>query len=169
MIPSFRTGIGYDVHRFAEKRPLILGGVTIPHSHGLLGHSDADVLVHAIMDALLGAGSQGDIGTLFPDTELQYRNISSLSLLQTVYSLLVEKEMSVVNIDSVILCQRPKVMKYADSMKKNISACLGNLSPDCIGIKATTTEGCGYIGREEAVAVQSSALIMRAGGQEKNI
>jgi 2-C-methyl-D-erythritol 2,4-cyclodiphosphate synthase len=160
MIP-FRIGIGFDVHRLVSDRKFILGGVEIPHETGLLGHSDADVLIHALIDSLLGASSLGDIGTHFPDTSAKYKNISSISLLESVYSLLQENSIFIVNIDSVVICQRPKIMPYAESMKKNISIALGNLDTGRIGIKATTTEKAGFIGREEAVAVQTVALISK--------
>ncbi len=159
MTSPYRTGIGYDVHRLVENRPFILGGVTIPHTKGLLGHSDADVLIHAIMDSLLGAAALGDIGEHFPDSDSSYKDISSITLLQHVYALLKERNITIVNIDSVILCQKPKVMKYSAEMKHHISEALGALPFDRIGIKATTTETCGFIGREEAVAVHSSCLI----------
>lgn len=159
MICPFRTGIGYDVHRFIADRPFILGGVTIPFEKGLLGHSDADVLVHALMDSLLGAASLGDIGTHFPDSDPSYKDISSLELLSRVHKLLKTRGYAIVNCDSVIICERPKLMKFADEMKKNISAALGRLALDCIGIKATTSEGCGFTGRGEAVAVHSVSLL----------
>ena len=153
-----RGGIGYDVHRFAEGRRLILGGVNIPWEKGLLGHSDADALVHAIMDAMLGAAALGDIGQHFPDSQEAYRDISSLLLLKRVSGLLREKGFGIVNLDAVIIAQRPKMAPYLPKMKENISSVL-HADPACINIKATTTEWLGFPGRQEGIAAQAVALI----------
>ncbi len=153
-----RVGIGYDVHRFAEGRRLILGGVNIPWEKGLLGHSDADALVHAIMDAMLGAAALGDIGQHFPDSQEAYRDISSLLLLKRVSGLLREKGFGIVNLDAVIIAQRPKMAPYLPKMKENISSVL-HADPACINIKATTTEWLGFPGRQEGIAAQAVALI----------
>ena len=153
-----RIGIGYDVHRLAEEYRLILGGVEIPHSRGLVGHSDADVLVHAIMDALLGAAALGDIGQLFPDSDPAYRGISSLKLLMQVASRLQAGGYTIVNIDSTILAEEPKLMNYLPQMAENIAETL-QISPNLIGIKATTSEGLGFIGRQEGIAAQAVVLI----------
>ena len=153
-----RVGMGYDVHRLVGDRPLILGGVVIPWEKGLLGHSDADVLTHAIMDALLGAAALGDIGRHFPDSEEAYRGISSLLLLKRVSGLLREKGCGIVKIDAVIIAQKPKMMPYIPKMIENISSVL-NIDKMCINIKATTTEGLGFSGREEGIAAQAVALI----------
>ena len=152
------VGIGYDVHRFAEGRPLILGGVNIPWERGLLGHSDADALVHAIMDAMLGAAALGDIGQHFPDSQEAYRDISSLLLLKRVSGLLREKGFGIVNLDAVIIAQRPRMAPYLPKMKENISSVL-HVDPACINIKATTTEWLGFSGRQEGIAAQAVALI----------
>ena len=153
-----RVGMGYDVHRLVEERPLILGGMEIPWSKGLLGHSDADVLVHAIMDALLGAAGLGDIGSHFPDTNKEYYNISSLLLLEQVRDLLRQKEWLVVNIDAVIMAQKPKMLPHIPNMETHISNAL-DIDKLCINIKATTTEGLGFVGREEGIAAQAVVLI----------
>lgn len=153
-----RIGIGYDVHRLVEKRPLILGGVQIPFDKGLLGHSDADVLVHAIMDALLGAAAMGDIGKHFPDTDEQYRNISSIELLRRVNEKLKAAGLGVVNIDSIIMAERPKLASYIDKMRENIKEVLG-MDLSSINIKATTTEGLGFVGTGEGIAAQAVVLL----------
>jgi 2-C-methyl-D-erythritol 2,4-cyclodiphosphate synthase len=156
---NIRIGIGFDVHRFAAGRDLVLGGEKIVHPEGLLGHSDADVLVHSIMDALLGAASLGDIGKLFPDTDGRYRNISSIALLEKVAAILAERNISIINIDSIVICEAPKIAPYTAAMKENISRALGGLATDRIGIKGTTTERLGFTGRGEGIAAQASALI----------
>lgn len=150
--------MGYDVHRMAEGRRLIIGGVEIPWEKGLLGHSDADVLVHAIMDALLGAAALGDIGTHFPDNDEAYRDCSSLLLLKQVQILLRQEGWKVVNIDAVIMAQKPKMMPHIPDMVNHISNALG-IDKLCINIKATTTEGLGFVGREEGIAAQAVVLI----------
>ncbi|MBR6400217.1 MAG: 2-C-methyl-D-erythritol 2,4-cyclodiphosphate synthase [Firmicutes bacterium] len=154
----FRVGLGYDVHQLTEGRDLIMGGVNIPHEKGLLGHSDADVLVHAVMDALCGAAKLGDIGKLFPDTDPQYKDISSILLLKHVKGELDKKGWSVVNIDSIIVAQRPKMRPFIDEMEKNIAAALG-IDADCVNVKATTEEKLGFSGREEGIAAKAVCLI----------
>ncbi|HRZ28993.1 MAG TPA: 2-C-methyl-D-erythritol 2,4-cyclodiphosphate synthase [Spirochaetota bacterium] len=154
-----RIGTGFDVHRFITGRPLVLGGVTIDHPMGLEGHSDADVLVHAIIDALLGASNLPDIGQLFPDSSSSYKNISSLVLLEKVSALLRDKGISVINLDSTVICDRPKIARYIPDMKKNISEAMIGVSTDRIGIKGTTTEGLGFTGRGEGIAAQAVALV----------
>ncbi len=153
-----RIGIGYDVHRLVAGRPLILGGVTIPFAKGLDGHSDADVLLHAMCDALLGAAGMGDIGLHFPNDDPAYRGIRSILLLSQTWRMVSRRYSSIVNIDSTILAQAPKLSPYIEGMKKNISEALG-LDSDRISIKATTAEGLGPIGREEGVAAMCAALI----------
>jgi len=149
-----RVGMGYDVHRLVEERDLILGGVKIPHTLGLLGHSDADVLVHAIMDALLGAAALGDIGKHFPDTDEQYQGISSLKLLEHVKQM-VEKEGYVIeNIDATVIAQKPKLRPFIDEMEENIAQIL-KIENKQINIKATTEEGLGFTGTEGGIAAQA--------------
>lgn len=153
-----RIGTGYDVHRLAEGLPLWIGGEKIPHSHGLVGHSDADVLLHAICDALLGAAALGDIGKHFPDTDEKYKGISSLKLLAEVGRLLREKGYRVVNIDSTIVAQKPKMAPYIETMRKNIAVTL-NIDMEQVSVKATTTERLGFEGREEGISAQAVAMI----------
>ena len=153
-----RIGQGYDVHRLTEGRKLILGGVEIPHEKGLDGHSDADVLVHAIMDALLGAAALGDIGLLFPDTDDAYAGADSLKLLAKVKSVLDEKGYQICNIDSTVIAQRPKLRPYIDAMRCNIAGVL-QIDPGKVSVKATTEEHLGFTGREEGIAAQAIALI----------
>ncbi len=155
---NFRIGHGYDVHKLVEGRKLILGGVCIPHDLGLLGHSDADVLVHAVMDALLGAAALGDIGLHFPDTNPQYKGVDSLMLLSKVGVLLAEKGYAISNIDATILAQKPKLRPYISQMSENI-ACTLNLPLDCVNIKATTEEGLGFSGRCEGIAAHAVTLL----------
>ena len=155
---NLRIGHGYDVHRLVEGRKLILGGVDIPWEKGLLGHSDADVLVHAVMDALTGAARLGDIGKLFPDTDPRYAGISSLKLLAEVGRLLGEKGFVVVNIDAVLLAQAPKVGPYRPQMAANIAAAL-DIDPEQVNVKATTEEGLGFTGSGEGMAVHAVALL----------
>ncbi len=156
----FRVGIGYDVHALVPGYDLIIGGVKIPHDKGLKGHSDADVLVHAICDALLGALSLGDIGRHFPDTDPQFKGISSLKLLSYVSELVRENSYTVVNVDSVVVAQRPKLSPFIEQMKKNISSVLGIL-PSQVSVKATTTEKLGFEGREEGISAQAVVLLKR--------
>ena len=154
-----RIGMGYDVHRLVEDRELILGGVVIPFEKGLLGHSDADVVVHAIMDALLGAAALGDIGQHFPDTDPRYKGISSILLLKHVGALLQEHEFTIGNIDATIIAQRPKLAPYRPSMVKNVADALG-IREDQVCIKATTEEGLGFTGRQEGIAAQAITLLV---------
>lgn len=153
-----RIGTGYDVHKLQEGLPLWIGGVRIEHTHGLLGHSDADVLLHAICDALLGAAALGDIGKHFPDTDPAYKGISSLKLLSRVGTLLKEYGYAVGNIDSTIVAQRPKMASHIPQMRQNIADTLG-ISIDQISVKATTTEHLGFEGREEGISAQAVALL----------
>ena len=153
-----RIGTGYDVHRLTEGRKLILGGVEIPYEKGLLGHSDADVLVHAIMDALLGAAALGDIGKLFPDTDDAFLDADSLKLLAVVRDRLAEKLYVVENIDATIIAQKPKLAGYIPQMKENIAKVLG-LDPDRVNVKATTEEHLGFTGSGEGMSAQAVALI----------
>ncbi|MBQ2510746.1 MAG: 2-C-methyl-D-erythritol 2,4-cyclodiphosphate synthase [Bacteroidales bacterium] len=153
-----RIGTGYDVHRLGEGLPLRLGGVDIPHTHGLIGHSDADVLVHAISDALLGAAALGDIGQHFPDTDPQYRGINSLLLLSHVGNLLRDRGYTIGNIDSTIAAQRPKLAPHIMQMRENIAHAL-DIDPGRVSVKATTTEHLGFEGREEGISAQAVALI----------
>ena len=149
-----RVGMGYDVHKLVEGRPLILGGVEIPHTLGLLGHSDADVLVHAIMDALLGAAALGDIGKHFPDTDPQYKGISSMKLLEHVRLLLEKNGYMVENIDATVIAQKPKLRPYIAQMEENIAKTLG-IVKEQINIKATTEEGLGFTGTGEGISSQA--------------
>jgi 2-C-methyl-D-erythritol 2,4-cyclodiphosphate synthase len=155
-----RVGIGFDAHRFVPGRPLILGGVEIPFSMGLEGFSDADVLVHAIADALLGAVSAGDLGKHFPTGDLRYKDISSLILLQQVDELLSHEGYEILNLDTVLILQEPKVDKYREEMKEKIAQTIG-LNKERISIKATTTEGLGFAGRGEGIGAQAVALVQR--------
>ena len=161
---DFRIGHGYDVHRLTEGRALILGGVQVPYALGLLGHSDADVLTHAVMDALLGAAGLGDIGRHFPDTDERYRGISSLLLLEHVQRLLADAGWRAGNIDATVIAQRPKLAPFLDEMRQKLAATLG-ISPDCVNVKATTEEGLGFSGRGEGIAAHAVALLERAGHQ----
>lgn len=154
----YRSGIGYDVHQFAEGRPLILGGVEVPHTKGLSGHSDADVLAHAIADAILGAIGEPDIGYWFPPTDDSIEGISSLKILEKAAELVREKGGDIENIDSTLIAEAPKVMKHAPAMKEKIAEALGMDAAD-IGIKATTNETMGFVGREEGIAALASASI----------
>ena len=153
-----RIGTGYDVHRLVEGRKLVLGGVEIPYAKGLLGHSDADVLLHAICDALLGAAALGDIGQHFPDTASEYKNIDSLILLRQVGQLLEKQGFRVGNIDSTIVAERPKLAPYIPAMAANIACNLG-IGLGKVSVKATTTEGLGFEGRGEGISAQAVALI----------
>lgn len=153
-----RIGHGYDVHRLTEGRDLILGGVNVPHSLGLDGHSDADVLIHAVMDALLGAAALGDIGRHFPDTDPQYKGISSLRLLAHVRDLLYARGYRISNIDVTVLAQKPKLAPYIAQMERNLSAVLG-LDPGRVNVKATTEEHLGFTGREEGIACHAVCLL----------
>ncbi len=153
-----RIGHGYDVHKFAENRRLILGGVDIPFAKGLLGHSDADVLVHAIMDSLLGAAALGDIGKLFPDTDEAYSGADSILLLKKVCSVLSENDYKIVNIDSTVIAQKPKLKDYIDDMRKNIADACG-IDISSVSVKATTEEWLGFTGRLEGISAHAVCLI----------
>ena len=153
-----RIGMGYDVHKLVEDRDLILGGVKIPYSLGLLGHSDADVLLHAIMDSLLGAAALGDIGKHFPDSDDRYKGISSIELLKHVGSLLKENDWLIENIDSTIIAQKPKMAPHIENMRKNISEAL-NIDIGQINVKATTEEGLGFTGTGEGISSQAVCLL----------
>lgn len=153
-----RIGLGYDVHRLVEERDLIIGGVTIPYEKGLLGHSDADVLLHAIMDSLLGASALGDIGTHFPDTDEKYKGASSIKLLEEVGKLLYKNGFSINNIDSTIIAQRPKMSPHIMNMRENIAKAL-NIDINKINVKATTEEGLGFTGTGEGISSQSICLL----------
>ena len=153
-----RIGTGYDVHRLAEGRKLIVGGVEIPHTMGLLGHSDADVLLHAIMDALLGAAALGDIGKHFPDTDEAYRGISSMKLLREVGALLEKHHYVVGNVDATIIAQKPKMRPFIPQMEENVAQALG-ISAEQVNIKATTEEHLGFTGREEGISAQAVCLL----------
>lgn len=156
-----RIGIGYDIHRFEVNRDLIIGGVKIPHDKGLLGHSDADVLIHAIIDAMLGALALPDIGTLFPDTDPQYKGISSVLLLEKVYSLIKEKGWEINNIDSNIIAQAPKMMPYIPEMKKVLAESLG-IDINLISIKAKTNEKMDAVGEMQAIKANSVVLLCKS-------
>ncbi|MDY5910573.1 MAG: 2-C-methyl-D-erythritol 2,4-cyclodiphosphate synthase [Inconstantimicrobium porci] len=153
-----RIGLGYDVHKLVENRDLILGGVKIPHQKGLLGHSDADVLLHAIMDAILGALALGDIGKHFPDTDDRYKGISSLKLLKEVNSLIKTKGYNVSNLDSIIIAQKPKMAPYISEMRKNIAEAL-DISINDVSVKATTEEGLGFTGTCEGISSQAICML----------
>ena len=158
---KFRIGNGFDVHSFGPGRDLILGGVKIDYSSGLIGHSDADVLVHSIIDSFLSPANIGDIGKLFPDTDPAFKNISSIELLKETYKRLKKKGFNVVNTDSIVVCERPKISSFIDEMKMNISKAMDNdLAPENIGIKGKTTEKLGFIGRGEGIAVYTVSLLV---------
>ena len=154
----FRTGIGFDAHALAEGRPLVIGGVNIPHSRGLLGHSDADVLVHAVMDAILGAMALGDIGEHFPDTEDEFEGANSLELLSRVQKMIAEKGYCCENLDSIIIAEKPKLKTYIGEMRENIASVL-KINVDQLSIKATTTEHMGFTGREEGIVALAMVLL----------
>lgn len=154
-----RVGLGYDVHRLVEERALILGGVTIPYEKGLLGHSDADVLLHAIMDALLGAAALGDIGKHFPDTDPAYKGISSMKLLEHVGALLERENYQIINIDATIIAQRPKMAPHIPQMVKNVAETL-KIETSQVNIKATTEEGLGFTGNGEGISSQAICSLM---------
>ncbi len=160
MIEDFRTGLGFDVHEFAEGRKLILGGVEIPYEKGLLGHSDADVLLHAISDALLGALALGDIGQHFPDTDQQYKGADSSVLLKQVYEIVKSKGYRINNLDAVIAMQKPKLLPFIDQMRKNISLIL-QTEIENISVKATTTEKLGFVGREEGASAFATVSVIK--------
>ncbi|MEF9992254.1 MAG: 2-C-methyl-D-erythritol 2,4-cyclodiphosphate synthase [Paraclostridium sp.] len=155
-----RVGMGYDVHKLVENRKLILGGVEIPHEKGLLGHSDADVLLHAIMDSILGALALGDIGKHFPDTDEKYKGADSIKLLEFVYNLIKEKGYAIGNLDSTIIAQAPKMAPHIQTMRANIAKAL-NCDIDSINVKATTEEGLGFTGNKEGISAQSICLLVK--------
>ena len=154
-----RVGMGYDVHKLVEERELILGGVNIPHTLGLLGHSDADVLLHAIMDALLGAAALGDIGKHFPDTDEKYKGISSLKLLEHVGKLIEQEGYVIENIDATVIAQKPKLRPYIEEMEENIAKTLG-LEKNQVNVKATTEEGLGFTGSGEGISSQAVCMLL---------
>ncbi len=159
-MPDIRIGNGYDMHRLVEGRPLILGGIPIEHSLGLDGHSDADVLTHAIMDAMLGALSLGDIGHYFPPTDPKWKGADSLELLRQVNQLLLQRGWRIGNIDSVVVAERPKLKPHIEEMRSRLASVLG-LAPDQVGVKATTNEKLGPTGREEGICAYAVALLAR--------
>lgn len=156
----FRTGHGYDVHKLVENRDLILGGVNIPHEKGLLGHSDADVLLHAVMDALLGAAALGDIGKHFPDTDERYKGADSMKLLSKVSALIKNQGYRIENIDSTVIAQAPKLAPYIETMRKNIAKAAG-CSPDAVNVKATTEEHLGFTGEKLGISAHAVCLISK--------
>lgn len=156
---SYKIGIGYDIHRLAEGRKLFIGGIEIPYIKGLLGHSDADVLLHAICDALLGAIGEGDIGELFPDTDPQYQGISSAELLRAVDNLVKKKNFLINNVDTVVIAQEPKLSPFKKSIQQMIARIL-NIKEDNVNIKAKTNEGLGEIGSKEAIAAYAAVTVM---------
>ncbi|MDY3981737.1 MULTISPECIES: 2-C-methyl-D-erythritol 2,4-cyclodiphosphate synthase [unclassified Paraeggerthella] len=159
-LSNLRIGQGYDVHAFAEGRKLILGGVDIPYDRGLLGHSDADVLAHAISDALLGGVRGGDIGKLFPDTDPAFKDADSLKLLEAVAAFVRDRGYEILDVDSVIAAQAPKLSPYRDQMRQNLAQAMG-VSVDSVGVKATTTERLGFEGREEGISATAVCLLCR--------
>ncbi len=161
-----RVGMGYDVHRLVKDRKLILGGVEIPFEKGLLGHSDADVLLHAVMDAMLGAAAMGDIGMHFPDTDERYRGISSMELLEDVSVMLRKGGMRVENIDATVIAQRPKLLPYCGQMRENIAEVLG-LKIGQVSVKATTEEGLGFTGKGKGIAAQAVCLLQEDTEEQK--
>lgn len=157
---NFRTGTGFDAHRLVPNRPLVLGGVRIPHALGLLGHSDADVLVHALMDALLGAAALGDIGLHFPDTDPAYEGADSMRLLEQVAHLLSDRHYAIANIDATVIAEAPKLRPHIEAMRANLARAL-QIPPDTVSVKATTVEGMGALGRKEGIAALATVLIFR--------
>ena len=153
-----RIGIGYDVHRLVEGRKLVLGGVTIPFEKGLLGHSDADVLIHAVCDALLGAAGLGDIGLHFPDTDPKLKDISSMIILSKTFNLLKDKGFTVINLDSTIMAEEPKITPFRETIQKNIARTI-EIEPECVNVKATTLETLGMMGKGEGIGALCIALI----------
>ena len=158
MRSKMRIGIGYDVHRLVEGRKLVLGGVTIPFEKGLLGHSDADVLIHAVCDALLGAACLGDIGLHFPDTDPKLKDISSMIILSKTFYLLKDKGFTVINLDSTIMAEEPKITPFRETIQKNIARTI-EIEPECVNVKATTLETLGMMGKGEGIAALCIALI----------
>jgi len=161
-----RIGLGYDIHRLAAGRPFVLGGVVLPHAKGPLGHSDGDVLIHAVIDALLGAAGRGDIGALFPDTDPRFKGVSSLRLLDDVMAVLKKRRLRVRHVDVVVVAERPKIGPHAEAIKAVLGPRLG-IPPDRLGIKAKTNEGLGPIGRGQAVACWAVALLVPSPRRKK--
>lgn len=157
---NLRIGQGYDVHQLVEGRKLIMGGVDIPHTRGLLGHSDSDVLAHAVADALLGGVRGGDIGKLFPDTDPAYEGADSMKLLAAVADFVRDRGYEILDVDSVVAAQAPKLSPYRDQMRENLARAMG-ISPENVGVKATTTEHLGFEGREEGISATAVALLVR--------
>lgn len=157
---EFRSGIGYDVHQFVEGRPLILGGIEISHTHGLLGHSDADVLIHAIIDAILGAAAMGDIGTHFPDTKAEWKDADSKMLLKEVVRIVSDAGFQIVNVDATVTAERPKLKAHISSMRQCIADQM-KLGLDRVSVKATTSEKMGFVGREEGIACFATCMLSR--------
>ena len=164
---DLRIGHGYDVHRLTEGRKLILGGVEIPYEKGLLGHSDADVLVHAVMDALTGAARLGDIGKLFPDTDPAYKDADSLKLLAAVADKVRAEGYDILDVDSVIAAQAPKLSPYREAMRENLAAAMG-IAVENVGVKATTTEHLGFEGREEGISATAVCILFRRSDEQRN-
>ncbi len=158
---DIRVGQGLDVHPYGEGRALVLGGVAIPHTHGLVGHSDADALTHAVMDAVLGAAGKEDIGHFFPDTDAQWKGANSIEMLKTVMTLIAKEGWSVINVDSTLLIQAPKIAPYISQMKTNLAAAL-LIDESRVAVKATTTEKLGFVGRQEGVLASSVVLLSRS-------
>lgn len=158
--PAFRIGLGYDVHRLAEGESLVLGGETVPSQRGTVAHSDGDVLLHAVCDALLGAAALGDIGEHFPDTDPRYRGASSMELLRNCVALLDARGWRAGNLDATLILERPKILPYKEAMRRNIAAAL-DLEMNAVSLKATTGERIGFVGREEGVEAQAVVLIIR--------
>lgn len=158
----FRIGEGYDVHKLVEGRDLILGGVKLPYEKGLLGHSDADVLIHAIMDSILGALALGDIGKFFPDTDPKYKGISSMKLLKILKDEIIPKDVIINNIDATVMCEKPKLRDYIDTMRKNVADSL-SIPVDRVSVKATTEEGLGFTGEGLGIAVRAVCLLDKKG------
>lgn len=163
---AFRVGIGYDVHRLVTGRPLILGGVNIPFSMGLLGHSDADVLLHAVTDALLGAAALGDIGTYFPPTNAEWKDADSRDLLRTAVGHLRTAGWSAINIDATVVCEAPKLLPYSQTIRATIARTVG-IAVECVSVKGKTSEGLGFTGRGEGIAAHVVALIQRSTREDK--
>jgi len=157
-----RVGMGYDVHKLVKGRELVLGGVTIEYEMGLLGHSDADVLTHAVCDAILGAAGMGDIGQHFPDSDPRYKNIHSIDLLKNIAGKIVQKRFSVANIDATVIAEQPKMAPYREKMRQNIAGAL-EIDPAFVNVKATTTEGLGFTGKGEGIAAMCVALLHDTG------
>lgn len=157
---TYRVGTGFDVHKFTRGRDLILGGVNIPYERGLLGYSDADALIHAVMDSLLGGAALPDIGVYFPDSDPEWKGASSLAMLRRVAGILKEAGYSVCNVDATIICQEPRIAPYRMDMIENISGALG-LEVSCVNVKATTTEGLGFPGQKEGVAAQAVCMLKK--------